>query len=80
MQVNILAFGIARDILGAGSITLDVPEQATVSELKELLCSRYPRFEKLASMAIALNAEYASDTQVICAGDEIVIIPPVSGG
>ncbi len=80
MQVRILAFGIARDILGAGNLSLDLPQGATVAELKARLCRDYPSFEKLASLAIALNAEYASDSQAISTGDEVAIIPPVSGG
>ena len=40
----------------------------------------YPEFEKLRSFTIAVNAEYRSDDFVLSAQDEVVIIPPVSGG
>ncbi|HQU59332.1 MAG: MoaD/ThiS family protein [Phaeodactylibacter sp.] len=80
MQVKIHAFGIARDILGGSSLSIEMPEQATVAQLKARLCQDFPSFEKLASLAVALNTEYASDSQIIGAGDEVVIIPPVSGG
>ncbi len=80
MEVKILAFGIAKDILGGSSLSVELPEKPTVGQLKAHLCQAYPDFEKLASFAIALNTEYAEDQQAIRPGDEVVIIPPVSGG
>jgi molybdopterin converting factor subunit 1 len=80
MQITILAFGIAREILGSSSISVELPGQPTVGELKAQLCRDYPGFEKLASLAIALNTEYATEEARIQPGDEVVIIPPVSGG
>ncbi|MCB0550653.1 MAG: molybdopterin converting factor subunit 1 [Phaeodactylibacter sp.] len=80
MEVKILAFGIAKDILGGTTLSVELPEQPTVGQLKAHLCRAYPAFEKLASFAIALNTEYADDQEAIQPGDEVVIIPPVSGG
>ena len=80
MDIKILAFGIAKDILGATNLSVQMPGEPTVGQLKAHLCRSYPAFEKLASFAIALNTEYAEDRQAIHPGDEVVIIPPVSGG
>ena len=80
MEIKILAFGIAREILGAAAFSIQLPGQPTVGQLKAHLCRSFPAFEKLASFAVALNAEYAEDQQAIQPGDEVVIIPPVSGG
>ena len=80
MKINILAFGIAKDILGGSQLEIELPEHATVEQLKGQLCEQYPAFEKLAKLSIALNTAYASDDQTIEASDEVVIIPPVSGG
>lgn len=80
MEIKILAFGIARDIVGQSNFEFSVKESTTVGELKEALIKKYPNFEKLRSLAIAVNSDYASDDQVVGLGDEIVIIPPVSGG
>lgn len=80
MMVNILAFGIAKDILGSSQLSIELPESATVGQLKAQLCERYPAFEKLASLSIALNTSYAADDASIEPTDEVVIIPPVSGG
>ena len=80
MQINILAFGIAKDIVGGQAVDFNIQEGATVAELKNALTDQYPDFARLASLAIAVNSEYVSDEQILKASDEIVIIPPVSGG
>jgi len=40
----------------------------------------YPEFEKLRHLALAVNSEYVQDDLIISENDEVVIIPPVSGG
>ena len=80
MEVEIMAFGIARDIFGAAAIQLKLSENTTVKQLLENLYVSYPSLRELRSVAIAVNAEYASPDQTIKAGDEVVIIPPVAGG
>jgi molybdopterin synthase sulfur carrier subunit len=80
MKVNVLAFGIAKDIFGGSSVDVELPEQGTTAILKESLESRYPRLKHLASYMVAVNNEYASDEGLLTERDEIAIIPPVSGG
>lgn len=80
LQYTILAFGIARDILGSSQINLPTDGITTVGQLKAYILAQYPKFEKLSSLAIAVNNEYANDEQAIDPTDEIVLIPPVSGG
>jgi len=80
MTIKIEAFGIAKDILGANIIQLEVEDELTVKDLKIKLLDIYPAFSNLNSLAIALNEAYAQDTQEIKENDEIVLIPPVSGG
>jgi len=80
LLVNILAFGIAKDIFSGSSIKLELPEGATVVSLKTALEQRYPRLKQLASYLLAVNNEYADDELLLGAADEIAIIPPVSGG
>lgn len=80
MKIEILAFGIARDILGGGTTALDIPEPSCVGALRRQLIQRFPPLAQLTSMAVAVNGEYASDDQSIHPGDEVVLIPPVSGG
>ena len=80
MKVNVLAFGIAKDIFGGSSIDVEMIGQGTTGDLKQSLEERYPRLKQLASYMVAVNNEYAEDEHVITERDEIAIIPPVSGG
>ncbi len=80
MTTEIIAFGIAKDIVGSRQISLDLSDGATVGTLKQTICKQFPDFERLRSLAIAVNKEYREDDFVINSGDEVVIIPPVSGG
>ncbi|GAB4495863.1 MAG: molybdopterin converting factor subunit 1 [Saprospiraceae bacterium] len=80
MNLQIRAFGIARDILGDRLIAIETPAGATVGDLKNILLEKYPAFESLSSLLIAVNAEYSSDSHILSEQDEIALIPPVSGG
>ena len=75
--MRVLLFGIAKDIAGAPAITTTV---ADVAALKEWLYTQYPALRELRSLMIAVNKVYANDEQALLPGDEIAIIPPVSGG
>lgn len=80
--MEVLLFGIARDIVGKSSLNIsnDARTPNSVSELKQMLSEIYPEFDKLSSLAVAVNSEYASDAVALKSTDEIAIIPPVSGG
>lgn len=80
IRMKILAFGIAKDIVGGPTVDIAVADGISVLELKKLVLNDYPAFEKLTALSIAVNNEYADDTQVISREDEVVLIPPVSGG
>lgn len=80
MTIKLVAFGIAKDILQNQSVDFSIAEEATVGTLKSDLCAQYPEFQRLKSFAIAVNEEYQTDDFVINSSDEVVIIPPVSGG
>lgn len=81
--MNILLFGVTRDIVGSGSISLPLSSAQrlkTVGDLKLYLGKTYPGLAKLSSLAIAVNNSYAVDSVKIDNFDEIALIPPVSGG
>lgn len=80
MKINVLAFGIAKDIFGRPSACLDLPDDATVSNLQYALEQEYPRLKQLRSYMLAVNNEYALPGDSIHERDEIAVIPPVSGG
>jgi molybdopterin converting factor small subunit len=80
MEINLRAFGIAKEIFGSSTISLQLTNDATVYNLKYLLEREYPRLKQLASDMVAINNEYALDGETVHQQDEIAIIPPVSGG
>jgi molybdopterin converting factor subunit 1 len=81
MKIDILAFGIAKEILDSGSITVEFDHQATVGDIRSFLEKKYPFLNELGSYMIALNREYARDEEArVNENDEVAIIPPVSGG
>ncbi len=80
--MNVLFFGIAKDIVGSSEITFsdEFKKPNSVAALKANLINSFPELSKLTSLAVAVNSEYAEDDVSLTVGDEIAIIPPVSGG
>jgi molybdopterin converting factor subunit 1 len=80
MIVKVLCFGITKEILGGFEKEIELSEGGTVSALKSKLLVDYPDFSKLTSLRIAVNEEYGNEALVLSEKDEVVLIPPVSGG
>lgn len=80
MKIEVLFFGMSRDLAGKGSTALEVASQTDVQRLKSILSKEFPMFSKMESFAIAINESYAEDKIVLSEGDVVAIIPPVSGG
>jgi molybdopterin converting factor small subunit len=60
---------------------MELTEGATVGDAKRFLSNKFPQVEGLLSRSvIARNQDYAPNTDVIAQGDELAVIPPVSGG
>ena len=80
MQIRIVAFGIARDILAANALDRQVNDSTTIGILRSDLSTDYEDFIKLRSLRFAVNEDYVDDSYMLKEGDEVVLIPPVSGG
>jgi molybdopterin converting factor subunit 1 len=81
MRVRVLFFGMVKDLTGRASDALDLPEGATLADLRYHYEDRTPALKRLAgSLAMSVNQEYASPDVKLKAGDEIALLPPVSGG
>ena len=78
-MISVKLFGIAKDIVGSSTLNID-QEFSTVDDLLAYLKAEYPAFEKLTSLLVAINDEYANTTAKINSEDEVALIPPVSGG
>jgi MoaE-MoaD fusion protein len=81
MRITLLAFGMLRDLIPAAGSPLDLPEGATVSDLLDR-CRALAASEPAVwtSLAVAVNREYARGSHVLADGDEVALLPPVSGG
>lgn len=81
MKIEVLFFASVRDMVGTREMEWEVPEGATVGQLKNDLIAHFPKMAGLVSVfLLAVNAEYADDSEVLQAGSQVAIIPPVSGG
>ncbi len=80
MELQVIMFGIARDIVGDSKLKLELDEGASVGVLKKRLIDGYPEMGRLKSISFAVNTEYVDDSYQLSDKEEIIIIPPVSGG
>jgi molybdopterin synthase catalytic subunit/molybdopterin converting factor small subunit len=82
MRVHILTFGILKDWLGSAGPSIELEDGATVADLLERLAHQHAGgpVAALRGIAVSVNAEYAVAARVLCDGDEVGLLPPVSGG
>jgi len=80
MEINLLLFGITREIIGRKNMQMTIPENHNVANLRERLLQDFPSLARLKSIMIAVNNEYADDQFLLHNQDEVALIPPVSGG
>ena len=63
------------------SMELELADNATVADLKEILIAQIPALEEsLPSTLVSVNREFAFDEEIIPENAEIALFPPVSGG
>jgi molybdopterin synthase catalytic subunit/molybdopterin converting factor small subunit len=81
MKIGVLFFGVLKEVIGRSSETVDLPEGARVREVLFYYARGAPRFEAMVpSLAISVNQEYSGADRALCDGDEVGLLPPVSGG
>jgi molybdopterin synthase catalytic subunit len=81
MRIRVLLFGQLKDIVGRHEDSLDLEPGAKLSSVMSYYGSRFPGFHSLAgSIACSLNEEYARGSELLREGDEVALLPPVSGG
>lgn len=83
MRVQVIPFGVLKDWLGSQPATAELPDGASVAALLERLRTTLPASavtQILASIAVSVNAEYAQAQHILHDGDEVGLLPPVSGG
>ncbi len=76
MEVTLRLFAVLRERAGAPEVTLELPEGARVRDAVE----RVGTLVEDVPVVMAVNREYAGDDRPLAPGDELALIPPVSGG
>jgi len=81
MQVRVLFFGRLKDLAGREKGSIQLPDGATLNDALGHLGTQIPGLEALLpSIAMAINQEYAGPESKLKSGDEVALLPPVSGG
>lgn len=79
--MRVLLFGQLKDIIGHLEDSLDLPSGSNLSTVMAHYAARYPKFQGLTnSIACSINQEYAQGSAILKDGDEVGLLPPVSGG
>jgi MoaE-MoaD fusion protein len=82
MTVTVRLFAVLRERAGVDSIEVELDDQATVGEALAELANRAELAELIESMPVtmAVNRDYADLSTTLAPGDELALVPPVSGG
>lgn len=82
MVVRVRLFAVLRELAGSSSLELTLPEGATVDDALAALKGQAELAAGVGKMSLvmAVNRDYAPGSRVLQAGDELALIPPVSGG
>ncbi len=80
VKVEVLLFASYREKAGAGRLTLELDQGATVGDLAGAMRAKFPELPEAERIVVAVNNEYQEHDFVLSDGDEAALIPPVSGG
>jgi len=81
MTVRVRLFASLRETAGRGELELELPEGASAEDAWRALVDHHPRLApSRTSLAAAVNRRYVEFHETLRAGDELVFLPPVSGG
>ena len=81
MKIVVLFFGVLKEISARPEERIELPDRALVRDVLLYYARQMPRFEAMVpSLAISVNQEYAAIDRMLHDGDEVGLLPPVSGG
>ena len=81
MQVQVLYFGVLKDVTGLERHSIEVESGTSVGALLVVLQAQTSKQSEVwTSLAVAINREYVGRRAVLKDGDEVALLPPVSGG
>lgn len=80
MNVRVRLFASAREAAGVGHLLLELPNGGAVGDAIAAITTLHPLVGKIGHMVMAKNREYVGLEEPLADGDELALIPPVSGG
>jgi sulfur-carrier protein len=81
VKLDVRLFARARDAAGAEQVTVDLPADARVADLRAALAAHSPNLSALAPcLLVAVGTEYADDRTLLSPQSDVACFPPVSGG
>ena len=81
MRVRVLLFAVIRDAAQTSEVEVELGAAAHAGDAIAAVASQFPQITRyLARAAVAVNRRYATTKSPLAEGDEVAIIPPVSGG
>jgi molybdopterin converting factor subunit 1 len=80
MRIKVKPFARTRTIIGQNELELELQNGATVGDAFDILVKRFPELTELKSIQFSVNLEYSDPSAELHDGDELALIPPVSGG
>ena len=81
MRVMVQLFALMREKAGTDTVHLEIPEGASVAQALEVLQNQHPVLQPyLTRVRLSLRMNFVDAETILCEGDELAIIPPVSGG
>jgi molybdopterin converting factor small subunit len=81
MKIRVLLFASLAHDVGRGGLEMHLSDNATVGDALAALARDYPPISRYRTrLATAVNLDYVGPDHCLCDGDELAVIPPVSGG
>jgi molybdopterin converting factor small subunit len=81
MNVRVRLFAAAKELAQTDTLVVDMPEGATLSQLRAAVIAKIPALELIASHSLwAIGSEYVTDDVNLDERYDVALIPPVSGG
>src|ERR1035438_9469166 len=81
MQIKVLFFGLLKDICGRSEDRLELPAAAPLRSVFDRYAAQFPALAGMAkSVVLARNHEFGNPSETLADGDEVALLPPVSGG
>ena len=81
VTVTVKLFAVYQEAYGASELTLELPEATPVEAVRDRLIAEHPELAQWRDVTrFGINLQFSASDTLLQNGDEVVLIPPVSGG